>query len=54
MFFVEHIRTQPEVRLLHFVPDVRKSGGKLGDFNGIVRKIANVIIVTVIVSIYAI
>ena len=37
---------QPIVHIQYFVPDERKSGGATLDFNGIVRKIANGIIVT--------
>lgn len=37
---------QPIVHIQYFVPDERKSGGAILDFNGIVRKIANGIIVT--------
>ena len=45
-YIAEHIDEHPEVRIRYFVPDERKSGGEILEFNGIVRKIANGIIVT--------
>ena len=45
-FIADHIHEHPEVRIRYFVPDERKSGGEILEFNGIVRKIANGIIVT--------
>ena len=45
-YIADHIDEQPEVFIRYFVPDERKSGGEILEFNGIVRKIANGIIVT--------
>ena len=45
-YIADHIHEYPEVRIRYFVPDERKSGGAILKFNGIVRKIANGIIVT--------
>ena len=45
-YIAEHIDEHPEVRIRYFVPDERKSRGEILEFNGIVRKIANGIIVT--------
>ena len=45
-YIAEHIDEHPEVRIKYFVPDECKSGGAVLEFNGIVRKITNGIIVT--------
>ena len=45
-YIADHIHEQTEVRIKYFVPDEHKSGGEILEFNGIVRKIANGIIVT--------
>ena len=45
-YIADHIDEQPEVFIRYFVPDERQSGGEILEFNGIVRKIANGIIVT--------
>ena len=45
-YLADHLKEQPVVRIQYFVPDERKSGGAILEFNGIVRKIANGIIVT--------
>ena len=45
-YLADHLKEQPVVHIRYFMPDERKSGGAIMDFNGIVRKIANGIIVT--------
>ena len=45
-YLADHLKEQSVVRIQYFVPDERKSGGAILEFNGIVRKIANGIIVT--------
>ena len=45
-YIVDHIHEQPEVRIKYFVPDERKSGGAILKVDGIVRKVANGVIVT--------
>ena len=45
-YLADHLKEQPVVHIRYFMPDERKSGGAIMEFNGIVRKIANGIIVT--------
>ena len=45
-YLADHLKEQPIVHIRYFVPDERKCGGAILEFNGIVRKIANDIIVT--------
>ena len=45
-YLADHLKEQPVVHIQYFVPDERKSGGAILEFNGSVRKIANGIIVT--------
>ena len=45
-YLADHLKEQPFVHIRYFMPDERKSGGAIMEFNGIVRKIANGIIVT--------
>ena len=45
-YIADHIHEQPEVRIKYFVPDERKSGGAIWEVDGIVRKVANGVIVT--------
>ena len=37
-YIAEHIQEQPKVRIKYFVPDERKSGGKIVEFSGIIKK----------------
>ena len=45
-YLADNLKEQPVVHIQYFVPDERKSGGAILEFNGSVRKIANGIIVT--------
>ena len=45
-YLAENLDKQFCVKIHYFVPDEHKSGGAIMEFNGIVRKIANGIIVT--------
>ena len=45
-YIADHIHEQPEVRIKYFVPDEHKSGGAILEVDGIVRKVANGVIVT--------
>lgn len=45
-YLVEHIKEQPIVHIQYFIKDELKSGGAISEFNGIVRRIFNGIIIT--------
>ena len=45
-YLADHLKEQLVVRIQYFVPDERKSGGAIFEFNGVIRKIANGVIVT--------
>ena len=45
-YLADHLKEQLVVHIQHFVPDERKSGGAIMEFNGVVRKIVNGVIVT--------
>ena len=35
----EHLKEKPEVSVLHFIKDKKKSGGDYNEFTGIIRRI---------------
>ena len=39
-YIADHIHEQPEVRIKYFVPDNRKSGGRIVSISGKVKKIS--------------
>ena len=45
-YLADHLKEQLVVHIQYFVPDERKSGSAIMEFNGVVRKIVNGVIVT--------
>ena len=43
-YLADNLDKRPVVKIKYFIPDKRKSGGAIAEFNGIIRKIANGVI----------